>query len=130
MKFGYTILYVADVKQSLEFYEKAFGLKRKFMDEEESYGEMITGDTALAFANIQLAQSNFPGGFRKNSPSEQPAAIEIAFVTDEVEAAYEKAIDAGANGIAAPTKKPWGQTVSYVRDINGVLVELCSPVVS
>jgi lactoylglutathione lyase len=24
--------------------------------------------------------------------------------------------------------KPWGQKVSYVRDLNGCLVEVCSPV--
>jgi lactoylglutathione lyase len=27
----------------------------------------------------------------------------------------------------APTKKPWGQTVAYVRDLDGHLVELCTP---
>jgi hypothetical protein len=26
-----------------------------------------------------------------------------------------------------PTVKPWGQTVSYVRDLDGFLVEICSP---
>ncbi|MFO0110274.1 MAG: VOC family protein, partial [Alphaproteobacteria bacterium] len=27
-----------------------------------------------------------------------------------------------------PEQKPWGQTVAYVRDLNGFLVEICSPV--
>lgn len=30
-------------------------------------------------------------------------------------------------GTVEPFEKPWGQTVGYVRDINGVLIELCSP---
>ena len=33
-----------------------------------------------------------------------------------------------AIALAKPKKKPWGQMVSYVRDLNGVIVELCSPV--
>ncbi|MFQ3578262.1 MAG: VOC family protein, partial [Verrucomicrobiia bacterium] len=30
MKLGYTIVYVPDVAGSLEFFEKAFGLSKKF----------------------------------------------------------------------------------------------------
>jgi uncharacterized glyoxalase superfamily protein PhnB len=48
-------------------------------------------------------------------------------VTDDVEAAYEKAIAAGAISVAPPESKPWGQTVSYVREINGFLVGINSP---
>lgn len=33
MKFGYTIVYVPDVLASVEFFEKAFGLKRRFLHE-------------------------------------------------------------------------------------------------
>jgi hypothetical protein len=28
--------------------------------------------------------------------------------------------------IASPELKPWGQTVAYVRDFNGILVEIAS----
>lgn len=38
-----------------------------------------------------------------------------------------KAVKAGAELIAKPTEKPWGQTVSYVRSIEGTLIEICSP---
>ena len=31
MKFGYTIVYVTDVAASLAFFEKAFGLKTRFI---------------------------------------------------------------------------------------------------
>jgi hypothetical protein len=33
VSFGYTIIYVADVVATLAFYEKAFGLKRRFLHE-------------------------------------------------------------------------------------------------
>ena len=39
---------------------------------------------------------------------------------------FDKAVAAGATPISKPQKKAWGQTVSYVRDLNGFLVELCS----
>ena len=40
---------------------------------------------------------------------------------------YVKDVEASLK-IAAPTTKPWGQTVSYVRCPDGTLVELCTPV--
>lgn len=129
MKFGYTIVYVADVLASVEFFEKAFGLKRRFVHE-SGYGEMETGSTALAFATHDLGASNLPGGYVKASNSGEPLGMEIALVTDDVAAAHSKAIAEGAASINEPHLKPWGQTVSYVRCPDGTLVEICSPVVS
>jgi uncharacterized glyoxalase superfamily protein PhnB len=48
-------------------------------------------------------------------------------VSDDVAGAYARAVAAGAAAVQEPRQKPWGQTVGYVRDLNGVLVELCSP---
>lgn len=44
-----------------------------------------------------------------------------------VEKAYKKAINEGAIPLVPPKEKPWGQTVAYVRDPNGILIELASP---
>ncbi len=60
MKFGYTIVYVPDVAASLAFFEKAFGLERRFLHESGTYGELATGETALAFAAHELGDMNFP----------------------------------------------------------------------
>ena len=54
MLFRYTILYVEDVAQSLDFYERAFGLVRGFLHESGDYGEMVTGETRLAFSSTRL----------------------------------------------------------------------------
>jgi lactoylglutathione lyase len=128
MKFGYAIIYVPDVPASIDFFERAFGLKRRFLHE-SGYGELETGSTALAFATHDLGKSNLPEGYIEASSSKLPLGMEIALVTDSVESAHAKAIAAGAVSIKAPIKKPWGQTVSYVRCPDGTLVELCSPVI-
>jgi catechol 2,3-dioxygenase-like lactoylglutathione lyase family enzyme len=127
MKLGYTILYVKDVPRSVAFYEDAFGLERRFVHEAGMYAEMDTGSTTLSFAANGLAKSNLPGGFRENNPSAPPAGFEIAFITKDVQAAYDRALEAGATAVAPPTAKPWGQIVAFVRDKDGIVVELCSP---
>jgi uncharacterized glyoxalase superfamily protein PhnB len=52
----------------------------------------------------------------------------VAFVADDVAAAFQKAVEVGATGYIAPHQKAWDQTVAYVRDANGFLVELCGAI--
>lgn len=127
MKFSYTILYVKDVAQSVAFYEKAFGLKEQFIHQSKQYAEIETGGTTLAFASNELAKSNLPQGFQENSLLNLPAGIEVGFVTDDIAAALSRAIEAGAVVVVDAKVKPWGQTVAYVRDLDGILVEIASP---
>ena len=126
MRFGYAIAYVEEPERSVAFWESAFGLKRRFVDESGQYAEMETGATTLAFASNELGRSNLPAGFRRNDPSEPPAGVEIALVAEDVEATFDRALEAGAVAVAEPKTKPWGQTVAYVRDPDGVLVEIGS----
>ncbi len=125
MKLGYVIIYVADVRETVQFYERAFALSCRFATDSGEYAELETGATALAFALETFTPSS--GSFVLNRPSEKAAGAEIGLVTADVPEAFERAIGAGAVSVLAPTTKPWGQTVAYVRDNNGFLVELCSP---
>ena len=84
-------------------------------------------DPVVPHAKHTLVSQFIPGGYRRNDPEEKPAGIEIGFVTDDVPAAWDTALAAGAMDVAAPATKPWGQTVAYVRDPEGMLVELCTP---
>jgi lactoylglutathione lyase len=128
VRFGYTILYVEDVPRSLDFYERALGLQRRFLHESGEYGELETGATALAFATHELAASNLPNVYGDASEDSGRPPFEVCFVTDDVESAYGRAIEAGADAVTAPQTKPWGQDVAYVRDPDGNLIELASPV--
>lgn len=126
MKLGYTIVYVPDVPAALAFYTAAFGLAQRFLHESGTYGELATGETTLAFAAHELGDHNFPGGHVRASDSAQPLGMEIGLVTDDVDAAHQRALAQGAAELAAPSRKPWGQTVSYVRAPDGTLIELCT----
>ena len=127
MRFGYTILYVRDVSASLDFYERAFGQRRRFLHESGQYAELETGGTALAFAAVELAASNLPTEFRPAPAGESAPAFEVCFVSDDVQGAFERAVREGADPVTAPQTKPWGQDVAYVRDPDGTLVEIASP---
>lgn len=127
VKLGYTILYVSDVTKSIEFYEKAFGFERKFITPENDYGELLTGETTISFVSKELANSNLKNGFIESSQSDKPFGIELALVTDNVQTIIDKAIELGALVTEQSIQKPWGQTVGYIRDIDGFLLEICTP---
>ena len=126
MRLGYVIIYVPDLEATVAFYERAFGIARRFIHE-SGYAEMETGATALAFASEALGQANGMT-YRPNRVRDDAAGAEAAFVTADVAVAFGKAVAAGALAFKEPVQKPWGQTVAYVRDNNGFLVEICSPI--
>lgn len=128
VKFGYTILYVENVEESIAFYENAFGFSRKFVSPDGDYGELITGETTLSFASKKLASQSLKDGFIESSLEDKPFAIEIGFITDNVPEVLQKATSFGAVIVLEPVEKPWGQIVAYVRDLNGFLVEICTEV--
>ncbi len=127
MKLGYAILYVDDVTASVEAWEAAFGLERSFVHESGVYAEMQTGGTTLSFAEREFGKSHFTDEATVASFDAAPARFEIGLVTDDVDAAFARATGAGMAAVVAPAVKPWGQTVAWVKDADGILVELATP---
>lgn len=127
MELGYTIIYAPGVTAAVEFYERAFTLKRRFVHESGQYAEMETGNTALGFAAEAFAEANGIA-IRPNTSRDVAAGIEISFVTGTPEAAYRHAVASGAAPVRSVEMKPWEQKVSYVRDFNGCLLKIGSSV--
>ena len=126
MELGWVIVYVRDPASSVDFYERAFGLKRRFVHESGEFAELDTGTTRLSFATLELGDANV-GGVVPGDPAGRPANFELALVTDDVEGAVVRAREAGPPSSRTPVVKPWGQTVAYVRDPDGTLIEVCTP---
>ena len=125
MFFRYTILYVRDVKATLDFYARAFGQEQGFLHESGDFGELQTGETRLSFCSISLMAQ-----LGKTVATDRTAlpAFEIAFETDDVAAALAKALSAGAELVQGVEHMEWKQTTAYVRTPDGTMVEICTKV--
>ena len=97
------------------------------LDDGKNYGKLETGGTRLAFAATQFVRGFIPVPFAESGPTNAAPPIELGFVTEDVDSAFRQAMASGAAQVKSPEKKPWGQIVGYVRDLNGFLVEICSP---
>ncbi|HAV08497.1 MAG TPA: glyoxalase [Rhodobacteraceae bacterium] len=125
MKFRYAILFVEDVLEAIAFFEAAFGGTRGFVHEGGDYGEMLTGETKLAFSSLALMAQL--GKSARRHDAEQPS-YEIAFECEDVTGAVARAVAAGARLVQAARVEPWGQTTGYVATPQGILVELCTAI--
>ena len=127
MRLGYSILYVPDVEEAVDFYERAFGIEREFVHESGQFAQMATGTTKLAFTSHELGATAVPIAYVHSELSSAPPGFELTLTDDDVPAAFARAVAAGATSLAEPHETPWGQTVSYVRDHVGTLVGIASP---
>ena len=126
MKFGYTIIFVEDIAKTVEFYQNAFGLEAQAVT--PNFAQMKTGETSIAFGANSNERHELAGKleYRDNKPDQDPVGIQLSFTSEDVYSDFAKAVAAGATPVIEPNVKPWGQTVSRVRDLNGVLIGIVS----
>lgn len=130
LDFRYTGFFVQDVPATVDFYQRAFGLGLRYLHPSQGYAELATGATLLCFVGEEfLRAADLLGGNEVtcSRPGRPPLGAQIALVSHDLDRDWKCAIEAGATVVKSPEAKPWGQTVGYLQDINGVLVELCTP---
>jgi lactoylglutathione lyase len=120
----YVILYVEDVERAFSFYRDAFGLSEKARHGD--YLELDTGATVLALAARRFAREQLE--LELAAPGLGSSEIGLVVERADLAAVYDQAIGHGATAVSPPHEQPWGQLVSYVRDPDGHLLEICSPV--
>ena len=116
-------LAVTDVEKSLDFYKRAFGF--------EEFRALAGPDGKLAHAGLQWHDARVligtaqretdlertPLGHTPNTLRGTP--IVLYLYTDDVDALYERAIEAGAISGYAPDEMEWGDRVCLLFDADG-----------
>lgn len=114
------IVFVEDVARSLAFYERVGGAELDHFDEDGSYGELKSG---IGFAAHGHVERHLDLSFHRNDPDGLPNGFELELAVDDVDAVFERAIEAGATGVWEARDKPWGRS-ALIRDLDGVFVHL------
>ncbi|HTV02080.1 MAG TPA: VOC family protein [Luteitalea sp.] len=111
-------LCVADADAELTFLTQAFGASEMQIERTDTgaimHAELRVGDTL-----VMLGQANDRYGAK-------PAALYLW--VDDVDAAYAKALAAGASSESAPEDKPYGHRNAGVVDANGITWWIGAPV--
>lgn len=127
MRYAGTTLMVNDVEAAVSFYSKAFGLEPLFADPDGTFTVIsngAAGSTTEAGVLLTVEHWSKIDDFAAPGPTN---GFRIGFDVEDTEAAYKRAIEAGATSAKEPTVRPWGQKIAAVFDPNGVIVELAEP---
>jgi lactoylglutathione lyase len=129
VQLSHAVVYVDDggVPAVVEFYERAFGLTRRFYDPTYQYAELDSGPATVAIAAHAAGSFMMPGAYEAPAPGTRVTNTELAFTLNDVERAFDRAVAAGAVPLTPPYTVPWGQTVAYVRSVEGTIIGLCTP---
>ncbi len=116
----YVVLVVEDLERSLAFYTGRLGLALSHRT--GPYAQLATGRTRLALYERGALAAALGTGLR--APAPDAPGFALGFKVDDVDAAWDELVAAGADAVAPPTTRPWGQRSAHLRDPDGHLVEL------
>lgn len=111
-----------DVARLVAFYERVSGVTATWSTPD--FAELSTSAATLAIGSTRTVAVFAPG-------SAQPAANRSAiveFIVDDVDATYQELLGWVDDIVTAPTTMPWGNRALLVRDPDGTLVNLFTPV--
>jgi predicted enzyme related to lactoylglutathione lyase len=117
--FGWAELTARGVERAITFYETVFGWTHR-----TSPG----GDGAPPYTEFLLDGESICGALEMdpNIPAEVPSYWQVYFSVDDVDAAFRRAIDAGATELVAPQEYPGGR-FAIVTDPQGASFGLLQP---
>ncbi|WP_335978294.1 VOC family protein [Streptomyces sp. CA2R106] len=120
MEFASTRIITDDVARLVGFYERVTGVRADWATED--FAEIRTPGATLAIGSTRTVPLFAPGSAR---PAANHSAI-IEFLVPDVDAAYRDL--AGSDFVNEPTTMPWGNRSLLLRDPDGTLVNLFTPV--
>ena len=116
--------YVMDVERTVRFYTELLGFKETFRTPETGYPvhvDVTLGGLILGFADIQATREMH--GLEVEAG---PKRAEIALWTDDVDAAYEELIAAGAKSLSPPHNFIGRLRAAWVADPDDGAVQIVS----
>ena len=125
MKFFHTALAVKSLKETQAFYENVFGFTFKVAGERPALGVkfiMMEGEDGV---RLEFFEHTSPKPLTEDLMDFSQVGIKhIAFIVENVEETFAKAIQAGATEIWKPQKGVTVKKLAFFADPNGIPVEI------
>ena len=120
LQFATAVIYTDDVPTTVAFYGRATGLTPSYYDRALGFAQ-LGPEGAVAIASHAAGALMLEAGYAPTQHG-RVRAVELAFWADDVPAAFDAAVAAGAVALTPPRVMPWGQTVAYVEAPEGTIL--------
>ncbi|ASP40063.1 hypothetical protein CHH28_15885 [Bacterioplanes sanyensis] len=116
-----TAVYVSDLARSQAFYQDLLGLKAVFTT--DWIVQLADPDSGEVCLMLQPQQHELvPTSFQKN-----PQGLSLVFVVDDVDKRYRYARSQNWPIVQEPRNEEYGQRRFLLADLDGVLIDICTP---
>ncbi len=104
------------VAKALEFYKAAFGAEVAAFNPPDDKGRTMHAHIYLAGSSIMFSDP-YP---EHGAPYVPAAGFSLMILTDQIDADYQRAVDAGCTGLMPPADMFWGDRYAQLKDPFGV----------
>jgi PhnB protein len=109
-------LSVDGVLKALEFYKRAFGAELAAMHPPDEKGRTMHAHVYINGSSVMLSDF-YP---EHGHPKVEPQGFTIVILTQNIDADYQRAVDAGAKAIMPPADMFWGDRYGQLKDPFGM----------
>ena len=119
-------LLVKDMGTMIRFYRDVLGFEIKEAEDADNVYLVKDGTLFLLYGRKDFERMTARSyGYVQGLNGHFEIALYVN-TFDEVDAAFDHAVEKGATPILAPTTEPWGQRTCYIADPEGNLIEIGS----
>lgn len=111
MRLWYVNVYVTDLAQSAEFFEKTLGLTLQFSDAEHGYASFDAGSVRVGIAQVDPTDEANGALVGRHTG--------VGFGVADLEATHAELVGRGVAFPMAPAKQPWGGFMATFTDPDG-----------
>ncbi|MDB6091525.1 MAG: Glyoxalase/bleomycin resistance protein/dioxygenase [Gammaproteobacteria bacterium] len=109
-------LSVDGVLKAVEFYKRAFGAELAAMHPPDEKGRTMHAHLYINGSSVMLSDF-YP---EHGHPKVEPQGFSIVILTQNIDADYQRAVDAGAKATMPPAEMFWGDRYGQLKDPFGV----------
>jgi len=113
---AYNVLYVSNMKKSIEFYTKVYGFELREGNGDQPWAALHTGNTALALHAVESKKKA-----AASSKDARPGQAGPGFFVPDIAAFHKRAIENGAVCLEEPKQEPWGGVKALYADPDGII---------
>ncbi len=110
--------------KAADFYKKAFAAEVAGIMPPDEKGRTMHAHLYINGASVMLSDP-FP---EHGHPAVAPAGFSIMIMTQDIDAQYKRAVDAGCTAIMPPADMFWGDRYGQLKDPFGVIWAMNSPI--
>lgn len=116
-------LQVDGAMRAAEFYQRAFGAQLAFAYPPDDKGRTMHVHVYVNGSSVMLSDP-FP---EHGHELQKPQAFNLMLLVSDIDSAFQRAVDAGAEAVMPPADMFWGDRYGQLRDPFGVLWAINQP---